>query len=512
MNKTKHNAKNILKVSSGTTSSRVLGLLRDTLMFAYLGAGTVSSAFIFGFTIPNLFRRLMGEGALTSAFVPIFSHAIKDGNNESAFAFLNKIISRSFVFLTAITLVGILFSTLYALLIASDERFILGGTFTAILLPYLIVICIAAIVSAALNVIGSFTIPSLTAVWLNLIMILFLILGGILFKKNFESVAYMLCIGVLLGGIFQLLIPAIYLKKYGWRFKFDLSHSQEVNELFSLFIPAAIGASIIQANLFVSNILALYVNDYAVSTIYISNRLVEFPLGIFTFAVITVYFPKLSKLSAHKDSNGFSNEYSNGLITILFISIPAMIGLMMMSKEILQCLFQWGNFNNADVNMCSPILIISAMGIPFYSLATFSSRGFHSTKDTKTPVKISALAFLINLIIAISFMHKFGAKALVAANVASGVFQAFALNKSFARKNQTEKIFNEVWKIIIASLLMALFIYLGQISIENIFDGKIYSLMNLLLLIPLSVLFYGIILRALNFKHMQNLKGIFKKL
>ena len=268
-----HKLKNILKVSIATIGSRVLGLVRDSLTMAYMGIGAVSSAYTFAFSLPNLFRRLLGEGALSSAIVPIFSCSAKNNGIQSAFDFLNKAISRALVWLVIITVVGCVIASCSLMFFDEQQtRYILGAQYTLVMFPYLILICVAAIFTAALNVLDSFGIPSITPMILNACIIASLFCGVAFFGADIEKIAFALCVGWLIGGFLQMVIPAICLIKKGWKFKFDMSHSSEISELYALFIPALIGAAVVQLNIFVSKLLAFNLNDTATPALYISSR------------------------------------------------------------------------------------------------------------------------------------------------------------------------------------------------------------------------------------------------
>lgn len=503
--------KNILKVSTGTLGSRVLGLARDMLTMAYLGVNAVSAAFIFAFMVPNLFRRLMGEGAMSSAFIPVFSQTLKSGGKEKAFEFLNRILTRSAAALLAIVIVAAGAAVAAHALLGGVEKYALCSAYAAVMMPYMLMICLAAVICASLNVMGYFALPAMTAVWLNIAIISSILLAGAAMGAPPEGVAAAMCAGVLAGGAAQLAIPAMELRSKGWRFKPDFSGSPEVSEFFSIFAPALVGAGIIQANMFASNALALWVNDVAVSAIYVSSRLVELPLGMFTFAIVTVYFPKLAMISEAEKSGEYSREYARALVSLMFITVPAAAGLAALSPDILQTLFEWGRFGTADVEKCAPVLAISAAGIPFYSLATFSARGFHSLKDTRTPMMVSAAAFAVNLALALALMGPFEARGLVAANVASGIFQAAALNFAFSRRRSAGNAARETAKIAAAAAVMAAAVLAGRHGIRLFLDGRAAALASCAALIPGGVAVYAAALWAMRFGGFRELKNILKR-
>ena len=213
-----------------------------------------------------------------------------------------------------------------------------------VLLPYLVLICLAAIIHAGLSVLKRFTLAALSPVWLNLTMIVSL--GGFGFylaESSIERVAY-LCGGVIIGGIFQLILPAVSLHRKGWHPAFDLKRTARMNELVSLYLPGLAGAAIYQINIVVTRFLAFWLDDAAVSILYLTNRLLELPLGVFAIAVTTVLFPSLSQFVARNDLPGFTGVFHQGVRMITAVTIPAAMGLIILREPILNLLFVWGVF------------------------------------------------------------------------------------------------------------------------------------------------------------------------
>lgn len=505
--------KNIAKVSFGTVGSRVMGLVRDSATMAYMGIGAVSAAYTFAFTLPNLFRRLLGEGALTSALIPIFSQTLKNDGRENAFAFLNRVLTRGGILMAVLAVLGSLAAVCAAQFFdAEQQRFLLGASFSAVLMPYLTLVCLAAVFSGALNALGSFGVPSITPALHNLSIIGGLAAGVALFgSEDAVSIAYCMCAGWLVGGFIQLALPAYWLSKCGWKFSFDLSPSPALSELYALFLPALVGAAVFQLNVFVSKMLALFLNDAALPTLYLSSRILEFPLGVFTLAIATVYFPKLSKLG---DSGAeFRREYSNGLVVTMGIAIPAMFGIIATSRDILALLFEWGLFGTKDVDVCLPVLIVSVIGLPFFALSTFATRGFHSTKDTRTPVKVSYWAFAANVALSLALMFPFGAAGLAGANVGAAALQALMLDAKLKRKSGTSGECREILKIVAASAAMACAVVAARNALAETLSGKTLAFAVCAVVIPVACVFYYAMLKILRFKRTENIEKIlFRKI
>lgn len=500
--------KNIVKVSGATVLSRVAGLVRDSATVAYIGIGAVSAAYTFAFTLPNLFRRLLGEGALTSALIPIFSQSLKNDGADGAFAFLNKVLTRGGILMVALALLGMAVAAGVSFCIdggGENLRFALGADFSIVLMPYLVLVCLAAVFSAALNVVGSFGVPSITPALHNLSIIGGLAAGVLFFgAKDAVAIAYCMCAGWLVGGLIQLGLPAYWLSKRGWRFSFDLSPSPELAELYALFVPALFGAAVYQLNVFVSKMLALLLDDSALPTLYLSSRLVELPLGVFSLAIATVYFPKLSEFGTSGDAVSYKRTYADGFVTTMGIVIPAMLGILATARDILTMLFEWGLFGANDVDMCLPVLTVSVLGLPFFALSTFATRGFHSFKDTRTPMCVSCCSFAVNVVLSVSLMYPFGAAGLAAANVLAVAVQAFLLDMKLTKTRGRLGEGGEIAKIALASAAMFAAVYLARLAFAEFVSGKTLAVAVCCVLIPFGAVVYAVMLKILRFKRLEN--------
>ena len=477
-------AKNIAKVSGSTLLSRVAGLVRDSATMAYMGIGAVNAAYTFAFTLPNLFRRLLGDGALTSSLIPVFSKSLKNDGREEAFAFLNKVLTRGGILMVAIVLVGMAIAACASFCADGGEenlRFVLGADFSIVLMPYLFLVCMAAVFSGALNVVGSFGVPSITPVLHNISIICGLFCGVFIFGAKY------------------------WLSRQGWRFSFDLSPSPALAELYKTFIPALLSAGVFQLNVFVSKMFALFLDNSALSTLYLSSRIMEFPLGVFSISIATVYFPKLSEFGASGDAVSHRRTYADGLVLTMGIVVPAMLGIFATSRDILTMLFEWGLFASNDVDMCLPVLLVSASGLPFFALATFATRGLYSLQDMRTPLRISCWAFAVNIVLSISLMYPFGASGLAAANVLATVLQSLMLALAVAKVRGRLGEGGEIAKIALASVAMSAAVYLARFAFAEFVSGKTLSVSVCCVLIPFGAVVYAVMLKLLRFKRFDNL-------
>ncbi len=522
MSSSAHPIKHILVVSFSTLGSRLLGLLRDIVIFSFLGTSALNAAFLLAFTLPNLFRRLLGEGALSSAFVPVFSELLEKKGPDTAHAFLNATLTRVTLLLifictlSLLCLMGLphgldfLVSKWPSLKETLSERWYMASKISQWLMPYMPCVCLAAIVSAALNVYHRFAMGALAPIFLNLSMLLSLVLFATLWATTDWEIIICLSTGVLIGGTLQLILPIWGLKKMNWHFQLNFKNCSYLEELKQLFFPALAGAAIFQINILVSRLLAFSIDDASISLLYLAGRLVELPLGMFTLSVATVVFPQLSRLVAQGHEEGIAALYGQGLRLVLAITVPATIGLMVLAHPILHILFKWGAFSAEGVALAIPVLALSSLGIPLYSWATLSTRGFHAFKDTSSPVKIAFWTFLVNVLLSLIFMHFWAVNGLALANVLSVAFQAIALHYGFWQKTHQLKalrLLRPILQIASASAIMACFLYIGKQSLVYFLsETKLTDLLSLLFLIPGGIAIYCFALWAMHFEDLRILK------
>ena len=499
------NIKNIVIVSTSTIGSRILGLVRDVLIFAALGASRWNDAYILASTLPNLFRRLLGEGALTSAMVPVFADVLKHSGFSKAFSFLNQVLLRLLFVLIFLVTGGVI---LLALLIRSDllpERWLLGTELSIVLLPYMLLICLAAVVSTGLNLIGRFAVAASTPMLLNLSIICSLLIG-VWLESEPGRIVYWLCGGVLFGGFLQLIVPICDLACQGWRPIVGEPLKRELSELWILLIQGLPGAAILQINILVSRLLAYSLDESAVSVLYLSSRLMELPLGIFTISVATVFFPLMASALSDRDNRAFANSFTQGMRLVISISLPAGVGLIILREPIME-LFRLGAFSRESVAQTVPLIAIYGFGLPFYSAATISTRGLHASKDMKSPVRIAGLCLIVNLVSGVLLMQFLGVNGLAIGNVIAAIVQSVCLWRALKRHHSELAEFplrDSFLKILCAGVLMGLFcVVCNQMLLSFNLAGKEYALFTVCFIIPFCAVLYFLILRLLKFEELK---------
>ena len=495
-------------VSGFTIFSRILGLLRDVLFFAFFGSSVAGSAFLLAFTLPNLFRRMLGEGTLTSAFIPIFSETVEGKSRREGFRLLNKVLSWLSLALVGIVLLGICVSlVLQSLALENSPKWLLGIELCSWTLPYVIVICLSALVVGALNVRGSFFPGAASPIVLNLSMILALLICGTGTGLQGESLAFALCLAVLIGGILQLLLPVLFLRRLeGWTPSLDFGRSEELHRVKALFAVGALGAAVGQVNVLVSRFLGYSLDDEgAVSMLYLSSRLTELPLGVFAIAISTVVFPEMAKLRAKKDEPGFSEVFAKGLRLTLAVTIPAAAGLAFLATPILSALFQWGRFGTEEVSDTVPVLAIACAGLPFYAVAAYYVRAFHACKDMSVPLKAALLSLIMNLLLSLVLMQFWNVFGLAAANCVSAVIQtgflhlAWKKTHGLSRDGLNAPVF--LFPVIVSTIGMSIIVLFARSGIARLemFSEKELALIEIVSIIPFAVLIYLLCLIVFSF-------------
>jgi putative peptidoglycan lipid II flippase len=513
--------KNISIVAFATVISRVLGLVREIVVAAYFGTAALNSAFVSAFTLPNLFRRLLGEGALTAAFVPTMSDELESRQRDGAFALLSKVSTRLAVVTTAIVALGMLTfanaETALALLqragMSEDtgRRLLLGADLAVILFPYMVFVCLAAAFSAACQILGRFTEPALSPIWLNLAIIGALLLGGALALAPLPHM-HLLCAGVLLGGFLQMIVPAAVLVRLGWRPRFDLRGDEKVSEIARLMGPMVIGSAIYLINIVVQRIVGLSLNDNAASVLNLSNRVMELPIGVFAAAIATVVFPLIARHAARGDMVALGADYQKGMRLVLLLNVPAAIGLALLSEPITRVLFQRGAFQAADTALMTPILAIYAVGLPFLSFTSLALRGFYALKDTGTPVRAAVLSFITNLVLSVVAVRMESTAMLAAATNIAVVVQAVFLQVHLSKKSAAlgfTPLLGSVVRIVIASVLMGACVWAGVRGMAAMMGaGKARDVAQLIVLIPAACAVYGALLWALRIEGREDVREL----
>ena len=381
-----------------TTLSRIVGYLRDVVVAALFGAGIQTDAFYVAFRIPNLLRRLFAEGSLAAVFVPIFSEYIESGDRKRAKDALRSAFTALFIILIFFVVLGVIFSPWLVKLFAygfDQKTFDLAVYLNRLVFPYVLFISLTALAMGVLNSVRHFFAPAFSPVLFNLCII-----AAALFLHNeLEVPIVSLCLGILGGGVLQLLLHLFYLRQEKLMFGFsaDLDHPA-VRKLAILMFPQLFGIAVYNLNILVNTQYASFMSEGTVSYLYFAERIIEFPLGVVAVSLATVMLPSLSGHAARRDYGGFRSEYLCSLRRMLFIIVPAMVAIVALRVPLCNFLYQHGEFDYTAVVNTSQAVLGYGLGLFAVAGIRITVPAFFALQDTKTPVKVAFFCFILNTI------------------------------------------------------------------------------------------------------------------
>jgi putative peptidoglycan lipid II flippase len=397
-------------ISAFTLFSRFLGLARDILMAGFFGTSLPMSAFVVAFTIPNLFRRLFGEGALSAAFLPVLVETREKDGPELAWKLANKIITLTGLILILITAVIILGASVGLLLPGLSAKTALTLSLLRIMVPYMIFICLAAVSMGVLNSLHHFAVSAFAPAILNACWILAVVFVVPRVGNTSEEKIYAVAWAILLAGFLQWAVQWPVLRRFGWRPKFypELFQGSEKNprirKIMLLMGPAALGMAVSQVNVMIDRLLAIWIGPAAPAALFFSERLIYFPLGIFATALGTVLLPVFSRHAATGNHEEIRLTISRSLKQLFYVMLPAAAGLFVLATPVVQMIFEWKTFDASSTWMTAIALQCYAPGLIVFSLAKIFVPAFYAMQDTRTPVRIAIYAVLINIALNILFI------------------------------------------------------------------------------------------------------------
>jgi putative peptidoglycan lipid II flippase len=423
-----------------TLVSRVLGLVRDVVLAGLLGASANADVYYLAVKIPNFMRRLFAEGAFAQAFVPVLSEYQDKHDKDKVRELIAYASGTLGTIITVVAIIGVIGSPILIALFgagwfiggATDteaaQKYELASVMLKITFPYLWFVTLVALSGSILNAMGRFAVASFTPVFLNVAII-----GTALYiAPHFEETAIGLAWGWFLGGLLQLLfqLPFLYRAKvlvkpkWGW-------HDPGVKKIRTLMIPALFGVSVSQINLLFDTMIATFLVTGSVSWLFFSDRLLEFPLGMFGIAIATVILPSLSRHHSSASGTEFRHTMDWAVRMILMMGLPAAFGLMILAQPLVTVIFMHGEFSASDAMMASYSLTAYATGLLSFMMIKVLAPGFYARQDTKTPVKIGIRAMIANMvfnaIFALSLGYQYGYIGLAFATSLSATCNAFWL-------------------------------------------------------------------------------------
>jgi len=503
MSTNKSVAKSAGVIGFATLCSRVLGFIRDVVIARLFGVYTYAQAFVVAFRIPNLFRDMVGEGAANAAFVPVFSEYRHKYSEKEFWELANVVLNLILISVTAITVLGIIFSPLIVRLIApgfiaDPHKLEITIRLNRIIFPFILLASLAAYAMAILNSLKHFSVPAFAPCLLNISIIVF----ALIFGESIKGLA----LGILIGGFLQLAIQIPVLYKKGFRpVLFRCFSHPGAKTIRRLMIPRLFSSSIYQLNIFVDSIfasLARVVGEGGVAVLYYAYRLILFPLGIFSNALAQAILPTFSIQALEANHDNLKTTLSFGLRATFFVMLPASAGFMVLAHPIIQTIFKGGRFDIYSADQTASALIFFSIGLSAYGATKILQSCFFALKDTRTPAKIAFVALIVNTVLNVILMFPMKLSGLALATSISGIntflLLYFILSKRLKGFNSKD-VFVSFMRILAASISMGAVCYF--LSRKNMFTQAVtlYKALNLVLLIAaggVSYVFFCFILKV----------------
>ncbi|MCM8806620.1 MAG: murein biosynthesis integral membrane protein MurJ [Candidatus Omnitrophica bacterium] len=466
--------KAISLLAFGTIISRIFGLFREIVSAKFFGTTKIYDAFLIAFMIPNFFRGLLAEGALTSSFIPVFTEylSIEEKRKETS-----EIVNVSFTFSILVSI--FLFLVFYSIseielkILSSESKWYDVWLLIKFTFPYLIFISLSALYTGILNSYKSFFLPSISPVILDFFWIFSLFVISKFFGDNLEEKIFALCLGIILGGLGQylILIPSVRKLNYYPKISFNFKHSG-IKKMGTLFLPMIIGVAVGPINLLVDYSLANLLSSGMVSGLWYATRLYQLPLGIFGISISTAVLPWLSENFAKKNFKEFEKNLYYAFKILFLTLIPSTFIMIFLRKEIITFLFKRGLFDMKSVELTSYPLFFYSTGILFYGGISLMTRCFYAFNDTKTPVKIGILSIGVNFILDIVLM-KFLAHGGIALSTSLVGLANFILLSYFFYKKYLKLNYIYISNLFVRSLFLFIPSILFLFFIKNLLVDKI---------------------------------------
>jgi putative peptidoglycan lipid II flippase len=466
-----------------TLLSRITGLIRDIAFSSWFGSGAVMDAFTVAFKIPNLMRRFFAEGAFSQAFVPVITEYRTRGRDAETANLIGSVTGTLGVVLFAVTAIGVVAAPLIVLIFApgfggTDDRFDLSVAMLRFTFPYILFISLTALAGSVLNAHRRFAVAAFTPVLLNVVMIAFA--GWV--APSLEEPGVGLAAGVFVAGVVQLAFQLPFLARlkllprprWGWR-------HDGVRRIFRLMLPAMFGSSVAQISILLDTLIASFLVAGSISWLYYSDRLVEFPLGVFGIALATVILPRLSEQHAQASRQVFSDTLDWALRLVLLIGAPAALALALLAEPLLATLFFRGEFTQRDVEMAAASLRAYAPGLLGFILVKILAPGYFARQDTRTPVRVAAQALVAGMLLSGAFVLLLVATewapphaGIAAATTCSALLNAALLFSGLRRANVY--VARPGWRPLLARLILPSMVMSGALWFALVRAGDWYAM------------------------------------
>ena len=518
--KQKHKGQGFVKATSimaiFSLIASLLGFVRNIIMSTIFGMGIELDSYYAAFRVPDFIYMILVGGALSSAFIPVFSTFIANDEEEKGHKMASTILNLVMVFAIVLSLIGEIFTPQLINLTTkfSGEKFALTVKLTRIMFFQCFFMCLTGVAMGICQSYKNFVPTSIGSVFYNLSIIVF----GVLFSQIFHLGIAGFSISVVCGALFNFLVHVGPIKREGFKYYPTLNvHNEGVKRFFALFWPMLFGISVTQINLLVNQYFASGLRDSVISAMSNAQVIMEMPNSLFAGSIAITVFPMMSEHYAVGDREGYLSDFSLGMRTTLFISIPCTFGLIAVSNPLVKAMFFQGKFSNDNLSTVSTLLIFYSLGIVGYSLRQVLLRAFYSAQDTRTPVRINIVVLTTNIILSYIFVKLWREDGLAIAYSMTGILSmtllTFFLHRKLGKMKGRE-IFTTAVKSLISGVIMFLAIYvLDAVIIGGMFRdaGKIGQVLYLMIMISFGIIVYAISAVILKMQEVNIVLDIVKK-
>jgi putative peptidoglycan lipid II flippase len=501
-------------ISTLTILSRIFGYIRDSRINYLLGTGPLADAYTIAFRIPNTLRRLVGEGAVSAAFIPVFAGYLKGGKREEAWKFVDSLVSAAIVLVTVVTLLGIVFSPYLVGVFASEryeadtEKVAATVLLNRIMFPYIAFVSLSALAMGVLNSFNRFASSAFAPVMLNLSVVTLSFLSGF-----FANPAMALAVGVVIGGVLQIAIQIPSLVRNGWRFRWLWNLADPgVRRVGALLGPRLFGIGIVQIEVLVGLRFATAMVEGSAAAINTADRVMELVLGGYAIALSTAILPLLALQSQENRIGEMKNTISFALRLVLFITLPATVGLILLRVPIIEVLFEHGKFDDASTALTAWPLLFFALGLSAFSMMKIIVQAFYALHDTWTPVIVAFCSLILNILLNFVFFQPLQNGGPALATSLAAFFDTLVLLVIFRKRHGKlglSSVLASGLRFVVASALMGVVVYF-TIHYPGVYDGtKPHRALALAVTIAVATGAYFGTARLLRVPELQEIGGIF---
>jgi len=519
------------QIASLTALSRVFGMLRTILYFYFFGASGLLDAWFIAFKIPNLSRRLFGEGAASASLIPVYSEQLHKDPNEAG-SLANTVLTVIFVLLAALVLLGWTGIWIYQTISKSNSETRLILSLTSIMLPYMIIICLVAVLAGVLNVHRHFASPAAAPIVLNIFIIGSLCIGGRGFGVQAESLVFVVAATVLVAGLVQLAIQIPPLQRGGISIRPQWQiHTDAFKKIIMMMGPMILGLTVTQINTLFDDLIAWWFSGSAekgnvflflgnqityplrrgcVSHLNGAQRLYQLPLGVLGISLATAVFPVMSADAAKKNFDALCKTISRGIRAAVFVAIPATAGLLLVAKTLVSATFEHGKFTAGDADATAFTLLFYALGLSGFFIQQIVTRAFYSTKDSKMPARSAMIAVCVNIVLNLTLIWFMGTAGLALSTALCSYLQVAILILALRRKfgnSILDGLMTTLIKTIIAAILMWL---LGRAILflcKDLPTGTAFDVLRLAIVVPAAAAAYWIAAKCLRIRMLSLITG-----